>query len=834
EREEAPASIDRAARDTTLAFLSPMFLEQAFIRHNLLDDLAIIVAASHVFDVGAEPVRNPTKALALGPCRVIGKELPMVRARFVDAAPPADARGARALATALVAEARLRSQETVVAYRGPHRFTQTFEAAPLPPADIRPRLRDGGVYLVTGGLGGLGLFIAQQIALTVKAPTFVLTHRSGVPDRAAWPQWLQEHPAEEETSSRIQGILAIEDAGGTVVLARAASEDLAAMQAVVEDTERRFGRINGVLHFAGMPGEGIISLKTEQMVREVLAPKIVGTLVLDQLFRGRGADFIVLLSSITTVLGEAGRVDYCSANAFMDAMAHYRRDDPDSPFVAMNFGAWAGFGMAARWEERKAARAAARRKAQTAPGGQRLQFVSRDGAQEIYDVLLDPSRDWVISTHLVFGIPTVVGTTFLDLVAEFIETRHPGSTCALRNMAFISPLMFEAGVDKRIRLLVREGDGGYRFSVRSQVAARGTRDVWHEHFKGEVSADAPADVPRVDMAALLHRFDGAIDHSSFIISDDSGSAVLDLGERWDNRRELRTSNGEWLARIELGTAFAADLADYAFHPAIMDVAMASAVRFVAESMYLPSGYSRMALRHRLPARVWSHIRPNGDIAPGADVIGFDITILDDDGRELASIERFTLAKVTARAAAPGSPGARVKATMPATAAGSKDLQPAEGWDAFTRILAGPSLPQVIVSTSDLYALIEDEEPVTASAKAAGGDTASAKAGGYSRPSLSTPYEEPANEIEKAIAEVWAGILGIEQIGVHDDFTELGGNSLLAVQAVANTADAFQVDLPVDAFYRKPTIRGLGETVVELLVGMAGEETLEDLITSLET
>ena len=70
--------------------------------------------------------------------------------------------------------------------------------------------------------------------------------------------------------------------------------------------------------------------------------------------------------------------------------------------------------------------------------------------------------------------------------------------------------------------------------------------------------------------------------------------------------------------------------------------------------------------------------------------------------------------------------------------------------------------------------------------------------------------------------------------MNDDFTELGGNSLLAVQTVANTADAFQVDLPIEVFYRNPTVRGLADVVVELLVAMADEDTLDELIASVET
>ena len=75
--------------------------------------------------------------------------------------------------------------------------------------------------------------------------------------------------------------------------------------------------------------------------------------------------------------------------------------------------------MAARWEETKAARAGMVR-TRRAPNGPRLQLASREGNQQIYDVLLDPADDWCISTHKVFGVPTAVGTSFLGLLAEFM------------------------------------------------------------------------------------------------------------------------------------------------------------------------------------------------------------------------------------------------------------------------------------------------------------------------------------------------------------------------------------------------------------------------------
>src|ERR1041384_8666458 len=90
----------------------------------------------------------------------------------------------------------------------------------------------------------------------------------------------------------------------------------------IEDATQRFGEINGVVHLAGRPGGGIIQLKTREMAEQIFDPKVKGAFVLTKLFAGRELDFLVIYSSIASILGEFGQVDYCAANAFLDALAH--------------------------------------------------------------------------------------------------------------------------------------------------------------------------------------------------------------------------------------------------------------------------------------------------------------------------------------------------------------------------------------------------------------------------------------------------------------------------------------------------------------------------------
>lgn len=101
-----------------------------------------------------------------------------------------------------------------------------------------------------------------------------------------------------------------------------------------------FGKINGVLHAAGVPGGGMIQNKTPDDVEKILAPKVKGTLVLDSIFKDVTLDFFILTSSIASIAGGFGQVDYCSANAFLDAFAQYKNSKHGTFTVCINWDTW--------------------------------------------------------------------------------------------------------------------------------------------------------------------------------------------------------------------------------------------------------------------------------------------------------------------------------------------------------------------------------------------------------------------------------------------------------------------------------------------------------------
>ena len=112
---------------------------------------------------------------------------------------------------ALLADVATESSGNVVAYRGNHRWTRTYSPLPLAPTNAKPTLlRQRGIYLITGGLGGVGLLLAEYLARTVQAK-LVLTGRSEVPPRSQWSEWLASPDNDERITEKLKAISALKD-----------------------------------------------------------------------------------------------------------------------------------------------------------------------------------------------------------------------------------------------------------------------------------------------------------------------------------------------------------------------------------------------------------------------------------------------------------------------------------------------------------------------------------------------------------------------------------------------------------------------------------------------
>jgi NAD(P)-dependent dehydrogenase (short-subunit alcohol dehydrogenase family) len=222
---------------------------------------------------------------------------------------------------------------------------QAFEPVAAASAEAgEARLRDRGVYVVTGGLGGVGLALAGVLAEKVCA-RLVLVGRTVFPGREAWDT-IVTSGREAALAARIEGVRALEAAGAEVLIVAAdvASEEDVAR--TVTQTRARFGDIHGVVHAAGVGGDGIIALKSRADAERVLRPKVAGTRQLLRALDGVPLDFVVLCSSLTSVLGGVGQADYGAANAFLDSCAQADWCAGEGRVVSINWDTWSGVGMA--------------------------------------------------------------------------------------------------------------------------------------------------------------------------------------------------------------------------------------------------------------------------------------------------------------------------------------------------------------------------------------------------------------------------------------------------------------------------------------------------------
>ncbi|HYR07358.1 MAG TPA: phosphopantetheine-binding protein, partial [Longimicrobium sp.] len=141
--------------------------------------------------------------------------------------------------------------------------------------------------------------------------------------------------------------------------------------------------------------------------------------------------------------------------------------------------------------------------------------------------------------------------------------------------------------------------------------------------------------------------------------------------------------------------------------------------------------------------------------------------------------------------------------------------------ALDAVLALAGEPSVLVSTNDLEARIRAASSILPAAHGEAGATL------YERPALDVDYAAPTNEVEEQLADLWSGLLGIEKVGIHDDFFGLGGHSLLATQIVARVRDMFHLDLPLQSIFEAPTIARyallIEDAILAELEGLTEEE-----------
>ena len=853
-------------------FYSLLYLAQALGNRKVTDPLRLVAVTSGVQSVTGEEAMSPTKATALGVCRVVPQEYANVFCQSVDVVAPGDAAHAEALGRRLFGELVAEGTETLVAYRGPRRWVQGFEQVrPEGLGDGRPLLREGGVYLITGGMGGIGLALAERLARAARA-RLVLVGRTPVPEASAWDAWLAERGEGDPVSRKIRRLRSLEACGAEVLALSADVTSRAEMEGVVAAARARFGGIDGVLHAAGVPPGGMIQMKTAEAAAAVLAPKVRGTHVLDAVLRDERPDFIALFSSLNAIFGGFGLVDHCAANAFLDAFAESRAASDGTRVFSINWDGWLEVGQAAN--------AALSAGLQSVLGASRI---GEEGVHPLLDTVLvdEPERlvystrlstasHWPVAEHRLMGRGVMPGTGHLELARAAFARRAAGQGVVFSKVVFLSPLVIGDGEVKEVRVTFTKSGDAYDFSVTSGPGDGGV-GVWQEHVRGKVSAQTLADARHHPLGETLDRVGpqdvGSLGRTRLGAGDGGaggggGAAGFseddrNFGPRWQNLlKRVGLKGGEAVAQLELPAEFAGDLEHYALHPSLMDAAVGFA-QIAGEGFYLPLAYKTIRVRAPLTPKLYSYATyPEG--AGAGDVLVCDLLLMDEAGRPLVEIEEYTLRKISTATlegavgesvgpvidgGAPGqgpaapaadSAAAAGKGGAPRTSLFTQGILPEEGAEVFKRLLrSGPAVPRVAVATRDLHGMIEQSRAMTGAHLLEQINRLQTRQQKHPRPNLAVPYVAPRSETERRLAELWQEVLGVSEVGAHDNFFEMGGDSLLATLLVGRIGDAFGADLSLRTMFDAPTPAEMAVAVVRQQAQQVDAQALNDILGSIK-
>jgi NAD(P)-dependent dehydrogenase (short-subunit alcohol dehydrogenase family)/aryl carrier-like protein len=684
-------------------------------------------------------------------------------------------------------EAMADSAEPLVAYRGDARWLRAYDSLPYGLAQIAPPvLRDRGVYLIVGGLGAIGLTIAEYLARAVCA-RLILVARSPFPPRSQWDDCLDDDCAAPDVADKIRTIRKLEEFGGEVLICQADVCDGAAMARVVEAATQAFGPVAGVVHAAGVSGSALIQDHSPDAMRRTLAPKVQGAAVLTQLFENRQLDFLVFFSSTLGYLGGMGQADYAAASAFLDMYAEWHRLNCATRTTSIAWTSWRDVGMA---------------------------------APVVQQHVLDCSNDWRVAEHRLGGRGVLPGTAYIELIVQTFRRRVNRQPMEIRDVMLLRPWFApESGRGEvETRLLRQVGD---RFTVEIVDRATGVR-----HATAMLSSLSVEEPQRVEVSDILARCPNQIP----IGSPETGATAVErqlwLGERWHCLQRVQSGKDEAVACLELDAKFAGDVESHPLHPALVDVATSCVLHRFGDGPYVPFSCRRIRFYRSLPRQMIAHLKWQPGTSVSDRPVSVDVSICDLAGTRLVELEGYAFVRagsrsLTAATSAPENPVERLQEE-------NRGISAKQAIEAFVRILANDPPSRVIVSRDPIAEPGHDNDDRDAAAKEIRNEPATSF---HARPALSTELVMATGRVERQIVEAWQELLGIAPIGIHDNFMELGGDSIVALQIIAR-CDAVGIHLTPVQFFDHPTIAELARVAeqrdesVATTTGAPGDATGE--------
>jgi hypothetical protein len=441
-------------------------------------------------------------------------------------------------------------------------------------------------------------------------------------------------------------------------------------------------------------------------------------------------------------------------------------------------------------------------------------FVSRIGAAEV----------WALDEHRLLGRPVLPGTVYLEMARAALEEVEGEGGIELRDVLFWSPLVVPDGETARVFTVLDRTGEGFSFQILSAVPGEEGR-LLRRHASGTLlRLSAPLDGRR-DLQDRLEQ----LRRVPAVVPEKAGAHGF--GPRWGSLLQYHIQGDETLGELRLGEEFASDLETFKLHPTLLDVATGLSGSWRNDGFYVPLSYRVLRMRAPLVPEVSTYTRSHLSTMQARETLELDVWITDREGRILVEVEGFTKRRVETPRGGTETASDRIRALsedagghalvsaeqLPeildvltgASGPAGKGIRPAEGVEAFRRILSGPGLPQIVVAARGRAGNAPAAR--ASAARKTPKETSSRPAGPV--------FEMAAGSLEATLARIWCGVLGLDRVGPEDNFFALGGDSILGLQVMARAREAGLQIAPSQIFEL--------QTIAELAGALRAAETFAE-------
>ncbi|MFY9074802.1 beta-ketoacyl synthase N-terminal-like domain-containing protein [Malaciobacter mytili] len=333
-----------------LGYYSVLAIMRVLTKYNLITKTRLVILSNQLYNIIGEEELSPNKSTLLGPCKVIPYEFPELDFIHLDIDEKSFTNEVAfdSLINDIVSY-KPKDKYLSLAYRNGIRWKPYYY--PLSTDFIKNKsqqslnIKNNGIYLITGAFGGIGSIASKYLVSKSQDITLILVSKTALPPKKEWENYLKEQK-DKNICNRIRQVQFLESKGAKVFTYALDISDKKSMTKLQKDINKNIGYVNGIIHAAGVVGGGLIQLEKSIKFHDNLNAKVVGTKLLYYLFANDNLNFILLCSSLGSLVGALGQVENTSANSFLDAFSQtFSKNITSTKIMTINWDYWLEVGM---------------------------------------------------------------------------------------------------------------------------------------------------------------------------------------------------------------------------------------------------------------------------------------------------------------------------------------------------------------------------------------------------------------------------------------------------------------------------------------------------------